>query len=75
MLVDALGLRKAEGNRVSVLKALSWRIIGTIDTIVISFILTGKWTLAISIGGIEVVTKMTLYYLHERAWIKLLKRF
>lgn len=75
MFVDALGLRKINGNRVSVLKAVSWRIIGTIDTIVISYFLTGKLTLAISIGGIEVITKMTLYYLHERAWIKLLKRF
>lgn len=75
MFVDALGLRKTNGNRVSLLKAVSWRIIGTIDTIVISYFLTGKLTLAISIGGIEVITKMTLYYLHERAWIKLLKRF
>lgn len=75
MLIDALGLKKTEGNRVSLLKAISWRIVGTIDTIMISFILTGKISLAVSIGGVEVITKMALYYLHERAWIKLLKRF
>lgn len=53
---------------ISFIKALSWRIVGTIDTICISYLLTGKPTLALSIGSIEVVTKMVLYYLHERAW-------
>ncbi len=52
----------------SILKSVSWRTIGTIDTILISFLITGKVTLALSIGGIEVFTKMTLYYFHERAW-------
>ena len=33
-----------------------------------------KLDIALSIGGIEIVTKMILYYLHERAWFKLLKR-
>jgi uncharacterized membrane protein len=36
--------------------------------------LTGKLDIALSIGGIEVVSKMILYYLHERAWVKYLKR-
>lgn len=52
----------------SIIKSISWRTIGTIDTILISFLITGKVTLALSIGGIEVFTKMTLYYFHERAW-------
>ena len=52
----------------SIIKSVSWRTIGTIDTILISFLITGKATLALSIGGIEVFTKMTLYYFHERAW-------
>jgi len=52
----------------SIVKSISWRTIGTIDTIVISYIITGKATLAISIGGIEVFTKMALYFFHERAW-------
>jgi len=74
MIIDEIGLKRMEDNRVSLLKTLSWRIIGTIDTMIISYILTGKLDIAVSIGGIEVVSKMVLYYLHERAWIKLLKR-
>ena len=52
----------------SVVKAVSWRIVGTIDTMVISYFITGELTMAISIGSIEVVTKMILYYGHERIW-------
>jgi uncharacterized membrane protein len=52
----------------SIVKSISWRTIGTLDTILISFLITGKATLALSIGGIEVFTKMALYYFHERAW-------
>lgn len=52
----------------SLIKAISWRITGTIDTIVISFIATGKIKLALSIGLVELITKTGLYYLHERVW-------
>lgn len=52
----------------SAVKAVSWRAVGTIDTMVISFIITGNVVMAISIGSIEIVTKMLLYYFHERAW-------
>jgi len=52
----------------SIAKSVSWRTIGTIDTILISFVITGKAGLALSIGGVEVFTKMALYYAHERTW-------
>ena len=52
----------------SIVKSISWRTIGTIDTIVISYFIIGKIGLALSIGSIEVFTKMTLYFLHERTW-------
>lgn len=52
----------------SIVKTMSWRTIGTIDTILISYLITGKPGLAFSIGGIEVFTKMALYYFHERTW-------
>ncbi len=58
----------SEKNYRSVVKSISWRTIGTIDTILISYLITGKPDLAVSIGGIEVFTKMGLYYLHERTW-------
>ncbi|WP_372752262.1 DUF2061 domain-containing protein [Mariniflexile sp.] len=52
----------------SVVKSISWRIIGTLDTILISWIITGHLTLAFKIGSIELVTKMVLYFFHERIW-------
>lgn len=52
-------------------KALSWRLTGTIDTIVISLVVTGSIKLAATIGLTEVATKSLLYYLHERAWLKI----
>lgn len=61
----------AENVKRSLLKTISWRIIGTLDTILISWIITGTLTLAFSIGFVELVTKMGLYYFHERAWNKI----
>jgi uncharacterized membrane protein len=52
----------------SVAKAISWRATGTIDTFVISFVLSGSVKLAGGIASVEVITKMVLYYLHERVW-------
>jgi uncharacterized membrane protein len=52
-------------------KALSWRATGTVDTMIISFVVTGSVKLAATIGLTEVVTKSLLYYLHERAWLKI----
>jgi uncharacterized membrane protein len=52
----------------SVIKAVSWRIVGTIDTMIISYFITGRITVAISIGSVEVITKTILYYFHERVW-------
>jgi len=60
-----------EKNYRSLIKALSWRLVGTMDTIVISFVITGRIKWAISIGGIELFTKIALYYLHERIWNKI----
>lgn len=55
----------------SIVKTISWRTTGTIDTIVISFLITGKLDAAFAIGGIEVFTKIILYFFHERIWNKI----
>ena len=52
----------------SVIKALTWRLIGTIDTLLVSYFLTGKIGLATSIASIDFVTKLVLYFFHERIW-------
>lgn len=51
-----------------ILKAITWRIIGTVDTILISWVITGDPMKGVSIGAMELITKMLLYYLHERLW-------
>ncbi|MEO1010678.1 MAG: DUF2061 domain-containing protein [Bacteroidota bacterium] len=55
----------------SVAKAISWRVIGTLDTLLVSYILTGEVTLAASIASIDFITKMFLYFFHERIWNKI----
>ncbi len=54
----------------SILKALTWRATATVDTFVISYIVTGKLRMAGAIVSVEVVTKLVIYYLHERAWAR-----
>ena len=49
-------------------KAVSWRILGTLDTMVIGWLVSGDPMIGVSIGAIEVFTKIFLYYGHERAW-------
>jgi uncharacterized membrane protein len=64
----ALLLRGVETHTRSVLKAVSWRTLGTLDTFAISWFMTGRVAIAGSIAGLEVVTKIAWYYLHERVW-------
>ena len=51
-------------------KTITWRIVGTLDTITIGWLISGDIKMGLSIGGIEVISKMALYYLHERVWYK-----
>ena len=52
----------------SILKAISWRILATVTTILLAFLFTGNWTISASIGVVEVFVKIAVYYLHERLW-------
>ncbi len=52
----------------SLVKAISWRVTGTLDTILISWLITGQVKWALSIGFVELFTKIFLYYVHERIW-------
>ena len=61
-------VKNSEKATRSIIKAISWRIVGTMDTILISWIIIGEIKLALSIGLVEVVTKMLLYFFHERVW-------
>ena len=54
----------------SFVKAVSWRLTGSMDTLIISFLITGRIKWALTISGVELFTKIGLYYLHERVWEK-----
>ena len=54
----------------SILKAISWRIVGTLDTMALGWIVTGSPLLGLKIGALELVTKFVLYYFHERMWLR-----
>lgn len=57
------------GKMRSALKAISWRFFGAIDTFLIVLVVTGHLGTSISIGGMELVTKILLYYFHEQIWL------
>lgn len=71
MLVNRIILQKSvtkDSHMKSLVKAISWRIVGTLDTILISWWLTGTLTIALTIGSVEIFSKFFLYYGHERLW-------
>lgn len=59
-----------ESHQRSLIKGISWRFFGTLDTIIISLFVTGDLSKAFAIGFTELVTKVILYYFHERLWLK-----
>ncbi|XYD10990.1 DUF2061 domain-containing protein [Methylobacterium sp. NMS12] len=52
----------------SIAKAVSWRVVGSLDTLLLSYLFTGSVLVAGSIASTETVTMTVLYYLHERGW-------
>ena len=51
-------------------KSISWRVIGTIDTFIFAWIITGDFNEGLNLSGITTITKLVWYYIHERLWIK-----
>ncbi|WP_405576036.1 DUF2061 domain-containing protein [Winogradskyella sp. Asnod2-B02-A] len=60
-----------ESNKRHILKTFSWRGVGTLDTIVLGWIITGNPLTGLKIGGAEVITKMLLYFGHEKLWYRI----
>lgn len=61
-------VKNTERHSRSIVKAVSWRVLGTVDTILISWLISGEIAIAFSIGTFELLTKTFLYYFHERIW-------
>lgn len=55
----------------SLVKGATWRVVATVTTIVIAWLVTGQADLALAIGGFEFVAKIAVYYLHERCWTRI----
>ncbi len=51
-------------------KSITWRVVGTLDTFLLGWLISGDVKVGMAIGGFEVITKMILYYFHERLWYK-----
>ena len=54
----------------SLLKTISWRILGTLDTMFLGWLITSDPLVGLKIGALELFTKMILYYFHERIWLQ-----
>ena len=52
----------------SILKGFTWRIIASVTTMVVVYVITGDLALVASVGLVDVVVKVFFYYLHERTW-------
>lgn len=55
----------------SLVKAVSWRVTGSLDTFVLAILFTGNIKVSAAIGGAEIFTKIVLYYFHERTWSRI----
>ncbi|RDK87320.1 DUF2061 domain-containing protein [Marinirhabdus gelatinilytica] len=63
--------RTLDSRKRHLAKTVTWRFIGTLDTVVLAWIISGNPLSGLKIGFAEVVTKMLLYYVHERVWYKI----
>ena len=70
MILDLILFKDPSVKR-HIAKTITWRIVGTLDTMVIGWLITGNPVTGLKFGGIEMFTKMILYFIHERIWFKL----
>ena len=69
--VKSWDLNNGESGIRSLVKAYSYRMCGTTTTVIISYIVTGKVVVSLTIGASEIVIKPFVYWLHERIWNKI----
>ncbi|MEM7290770.1 MAG: DUF2061 domain-containing protein [Pseudomonadota bacterium] len=69
--VRLLNSQRHETRLRSIAKMSLWRVLASLDTMILALIFTGNLATAASIGGLEIITKLVLYFLHERAWLKI----
>ncbi len=63
--------KMTDSNKRHILKTFSWRAVGTVDTFLLGWVITGNPLTGLKIGGFEVFTKIILYFLHEKLWYRI----
>ncbi len=63
--------KKIESNKRHIFKTFTWRFIGTVDTILLGWLFSGNPLTGLKIGAVEIVSKMILYFVHEKVWYRL----
>lgn len=61
----------SNSNKRHIIKTFTWRGVGTLDTVLFGWLITGNPIIGLKIGGIETLTKMLLYFGHEKLWYKI----
>lgn len=69
-MMDIFVMKTEVSVRRHLLKTITWRVVGTLDTMILGWLISGDFKIGLTIGGFEVFTKMILYFLHERLWYK-----
>lgn len=69
VLNNSMKYQKRE-HIISICKTCTWRVVASLDTFLLSWLITGNVAMGASIASLEVLTKMFLYYAHERQWEK-----
>lgn len=69
--LSVLSHERPESFARSTVKTATWRVLASLDTMLLAWFFTGNILTALSIGGLEVITKLILYFLHERAWLRI----
>lgn len=68
--IDKWNLSSSETALRSFVKAYSYRCCGTLTTIIISYVITGKFIVSLAIGATEMIIKPFVYWMHERVWCR-----
>ena len=63
-------IKKNIDRKRHIVKTITWRLIGTLDTMLLGWIISGDPMIGVKIGFLELFTKMILYYFHERVWYR-----
>ena len=63
-------LKKFKSNKRHLIKSFTWRFIGTVDTFLLGWLFSGNPLIGLKIGVVETISKLMLYYIHERFWYK-----